>query len=189
MSKKTSMLNIGLNKSDNRAKNDFYSTDKFAIDALWKQDLLGDGAYWECACGMGNLSEQLIKYGFDVKSTDLYEYEYGESGIDFLKCKEIFEGNIITNPPFSKVNEFIEKGIQLASKKLYIFGRIQLLESMNRYERIFKRTPPLWVCPFVKRIKCYPLGVDKYQFSPMAYAWFIWDNEDDSNDTKVKWLI
>jgi len=73
-------LNIGLNKSDSRAKNDFYSTDPYAIDVLENQKLLGKGSYWECACGNGNLSKQLIKYGYDVHSTDLFDYGYGWGG-------------------------------------------------------------------------------------------------------------
>ena len=172
-----------------RVGNDYYTTDPLAIDLLEKYGLLKGGTYWECACGNGKLSEQLKKYGYDVVSSDLYDYGYGTVGVDFLKCKDKFEGNILTNPPFRQSTEFIEKGLQLASKRLYIFGRLQLLESQKRWKRIFRNAPPIWVCPFVKRIHCYPNNEPNLHRSAISYAWFIWDKEDDSNETKVKWLI
>ena len=63
------------------------------------------------------------------------------------------------------------------------------LETINRYENIFKKDPPILICPFVKRIKCYPNNEDTIKSSAICYAWFIWDNQVDDNETIVKWLI
>ena len=173
-----------------RADSDFYSTDPLAIQLLHDYDLLDDSNYWECACGNGNLSKKLIELGYNVpKNTDLYDRGYGEPNVNFLFENEVFDGNILTNPPFNLLTEFILKGLELAENKLYIFGRIQTIESVSRWEKIFKNNKPLWICPFVKRIGCYPNDDRSYKNRAVCYAWFIWDNKDKSNETKVKWLI
>ena len=140
--------------------------------------------------GGGSLSKELIRLGYDVPlSTDLYDRNYGISGIDFLHQTEVFEGNIITNPPFKQLTEFILKGLELTSNKLYIFARIQTLESIGRWDNIFKHYKPFLVCPFVKRIPCYPLGKTKKYGSAISYAWFIWDINNLNVDPIVKWLV
>lgn len=175
-----------------REKNDFYATDVSAIDLLEKHNLLVDGAYWECACGDGRLSERLKKYGYKVISSDLFSRGYGNcaTGVDFLEQEHGYE-NIITNPPYTLINDFLVKGIELAEHRLYIFARLQTLETIGRYNRVFKDNPPRFVCPFVKRIPCYRGGEDnpKFKQSAVAYAWFIWDNQDPTNRCEIKWLI
>ena len=174
-----------------REKNDYYSTDPLAVRLLDKHNLLDtDVPYWETAVGGGRLSKELKRLGYNVtKETDLFDRGYGDSGIDFFKCNEVFQGNLITNPPYSFINDWIVHSINLASNKSYIFCRIQTIETINRYERIYKNNPPVLICPFVKRIKCYRNDSKTAQPSAVCYAWFIWDNQVNNEDTKVKWLI
>lgn len=172
-----------------READDYYRTDPNAITLLKKHDLLIDDRYWECACGDGALSKELLKYGYDVYSSDLFDRGYGTVGIDFLKQTEKWNGSIITNPPFSLLEKFILKGLELAKNRLYIFARINTLESQRRYEKIFKDNPPLYVCQFVKRIKCHRVSYPNPKCFAISYAWFIWDRNDKSDDTYVKWLI
>lgn len=172
-----------------RAVNDLYTTHPKAITLLDKYGYLDKGViYWECACGDGALSEELKRLDYTVKSSDLFDYGYGESNIDFLKCNVQFNGDIITNPPFKLLTEFILKGLELSNQKLFIFSRLQTLESINRYENIFKNTPPRFVLPFVKRIPCYKAGDKTRGSSVTPYAWYIWD-KNYTGDTIVKWLI
>ena len=172
-----------------REENDYYKSDPKTISLLEKYGLLIDDKYWECACGDGALSNRLIELGYDVYSSDLFDRGYGDIGIDFLKQNKKWDGSIITNPPFSLLEDFILKGLELAKNRCYIFARINTLESKRRYDKIFKDNPPLYVCQFVKRIKCYRVNHPNPQCSAISYAWFIWDKNDDSNDTFVKWLI
>lgn len=176
-----------------RTTNDYYATSPQAITLLHKHHLLDKNTpYWECAVGEGNLSKELKRLGYKVElETDLYDYGYPEAttGIDFLKCKEKFDGNIITNPPYKQINKWIPHQNQLATHKSYIFARIQTIETIKRYENIFKKDPPILICPFVKRIKCYPNNKDTIKSSAICYAWFIWDNQVDNNEPIVKWLI
>lgn len=173
-----------------RERNDFYITDPLAIQMLHKYHLLDNNVqYWECACGNGSLSKELLRLGYDVYSSDKYDRGYGDVGIDFFECDNIFEGNIITNPPYNLINDWIVHSLDLASNKVYIFARIQTIETIKRYNRIFKNNPPVWICPFVKRIKCYRSIDTSINRSAVCYAWFIWDNNNSINETKVKWLI
>ena len=161
-----------------------------AITLLDKHNLLDKNVpYWECAVGDGALTKELRKLGYTVpKNTDLFDRGFGDSGVDFLKITDKFDGNILTNPPFNLLNEFIVHGLKLTDYKLYIFGRIQVLEGIWRWNNIFKNNKPSFICPFVRRIKCYPHSKE-LKGSAVCYAWFIWDNQDDNNECKVKWLI
>lgn len=188
---KTVFSNIGASNHSKleREKNDYYATDPLAVRLLDKYNLLDNQPYWETACGEGNLSKELIRLGYEVTSSDKYDRGYGNVGVDFFECNDVFQGNTITNPPYSFINDWIEHSLKITSNKVYIFGRIQTIETIGRYNRIFKNNPPLYVCPFVKRIKCYPNGDMTDKGSAVCYAWFIWDNTIDNEDTLVKWLI
>ena len=184
--------NIGASNHSNyeREKNDYYSTDPLAIKLLHKYGLLDNNVpYWETACGGGRLSNELIRLGYDVVSSDLFDRGYGDIGVDFFKCKEVFQGNTITNPPYSFINDWIVHSLKITSNKVYIFCRIQTIETISRYNKIFKDNPPVYICPFVKRIQCYRNDDTSLKSSAVCYSWFIWDNLIENEDTKVKWLI
>ena len=188
---KSVFSNIGASNHSKfeREKHDYYSTDPLAIRLLHKHGLLDKNIqYWETACGGGRLSNELIRLGYDVVSSDLYDRGYGDVGVDFFKCNEVFQGNTITNPPYSFINDWIAHSLKITSNKVYIFCRIQTIETVKRY-RIFKENPPLLICPFVKRIPCYKGESMSKNGSAVCYSWFIWDNTVDNEDTKVKWLI
>ena len=132
---------------------------------------------------------ELKRLGYNVvKETDLFDRGYGDVGIDFFKCNETFQGNTITNPPYSHINDWIKHSLNITSNKIYIFCRIQTIETLKRWE-IFKENPPVWICPFVKRIICYRNDDTSSKSSAVCYSWFIWDNAIENNETKVKWLI
>lgn len=174
-----------------REANDYYSTDESAITLLHKHNLLDkDLPYFETACGGGRLANELIRLGYNVtRASDLFDRGYGDVGIDFFDINEVFQGNLITNPPYSLINDWIAHSLKIASNKSYIFCRIQTIETINRYEKIFKDNPPVLICPFVKRVNCYRNDDTSFKQSAVCYSWFIWDNKDDTNETKVKWLI
>ncbi|MGL6119858.1 MAG: hypothetical protein ACRC0V_05070, partial [Fusobacteriaceae bacterium] len=65
-----------------REGNDYYATDPITIAQLFSQfkELSKDCLIWECACGEGSLSKELINEGYKVVSTDLIDREYGIGG-------------------------------------------------------------------------------------------------------------
>ena len=79
-----------------RENDDYYATDPRALEMLLELETFSENI-WEPACGGGHLSRVLEKHGYNVRSTDLVDRGFGESGIDFLKTETVFDGDIITN--------------------------------------------------------------------------------------------
>lgn len=97
---------------------------------------------------------------------------------------------IIMNPPYSTIEPFIIRALEIAEKGVLMLGRLQFLEGKNRYKNILKDNPPTDVYIYIDRIKCYKNGdeTDKSS-SAQAYAWFYW-NFEEKNITypKLHWI-
>lgn len=175
------------NHSDyERVNHDFYSTDPKAINYLLHYEKFNKNI-WECACGNGNLSKRLEKYGYDVLSTDIVYRGFGKGKVNFLKCHKKFDGDIITNPPYKYATEFVLKALELSKRKVAMFLKIQFLESQKRWLKLFKLYPPSTIYVFVKRINCYRNDDRSIKGSAVCYAWFVWDKEY-TGETRVRWI-
>lgn len=137
-----------------RSKTDLYSTPKDVTLALLKFLKLKRGSrIWECACGEGMMADVLKVYSnYTVLATDLHDYGYGISGIDFTVHPTVFGEWIITNPPFSFSAEFIDRGIWWLEE---IDGFAFLLKSQYWHAAsrlpLFKKRPPAYVLPLTWR--------------------------------------
>ena len=91
------------NHTDKERQNeDYYATDPKAAVLLLELETFSPNI-WECACGEGHLSKVFENDGHTVKSTDLMDRGFGETGIDFLSIDNLeWNGDIITNPPYKK---------------------------------------------------------------------------------------
>lgn len=111
--KKSTFVTLGAsNHSDiQRDNNDYYATDPKAVKMLLSVEKFNP-YIWECACGEGHISKELVKAGYKVWSTDLIDRGYGE-------VKDFFSFNtytredldIITNPPYRYAKEFVEHAL------------------------------------------------------------------------------
>lgn len=188
-----SSLMLAVNPNFEREKNDFYATDpkalEIAIDTLKSIGL--DKNIWECSCGQGHLAKVLNTYNYNVKATDLIARGFGQGNIDFLKCDEPWEGDILTNPPFKFAENFIEKSMELLTEghKAIFFLKIQFLESRRRKE-LFKKYPPKYVIVNSERQKCAKDGeFEKYckNANTQCWCWFVF--EKGFNDyPKIMWI-
>lgn len=182
------------NHSDkDRETNDYYATDPIAIDVL-----LNEGGVklshkvWECACGQGHLSERLKQYGYDVVSSDLIDRGYGIGGVDFLRTTKIWDGDILTNPPYKFAVEFIEHAMSIIKdgSRVFMFLKIQFLEGKAR-KRLFEKYPPKCIYVSSSRILCAKNArFDDMRAgggSAVAYAWYEWQ-KGYKGDTKIKWI-
>jgi hypothetical protein len=173
-----------------REANDYYATDPEDAELLLGIEEFSPNI-WECACGEGHLSKVFIDHGFNVTSTDLCERGYGDGGVDFLKCTEQFDGDIITNPPYKYASEFIEKALQLVpdGHKVAMFLKIQFIEGKAR-GKLFTRCPPKTVWVSRSRILCAKnadfAGMKAAGGSAVAYAWFVWE-KNYIGDTILRW--
>lgn len=163
-----------------REVNDYYATDGKAIDALLEKATLSH-KLWECACGAGDLSKKLVEYGYDVKSTDLIYRGYGIGGVDFLKCEEHFDGDIITNPPYKYAREFVEHALTLISdgRRVFMFLKLQFLEGKER-RKLFDRGELKTLYVSSSRILCAKNGdfdgMRESGGSAIAFGWYEFEN-------------
>ena len=187
------MIGASNHTDKEREINDYYATDPIAIDVLIK-DGKAEIAHkvWECACGEGHLSERLKQFGYDVYSTDLIERGYGKSGVDFLTYNGMWDGDIITNPPYAFAYQFVEKAIDVINKgnKVFMLLRINFLEGKKR-RQLFEQYPPKTVYISSGRILCAKNAeFDKMKAgggSAVAYAWFEWKKGFTGNPI-IKWI-
>lgn len=174
-----------------REVNDFYATDPKAMRELLKYETFNKDI-WECACGEGNLSEVLKEHGYNVFSTDLIDRGYPDMIMDFLKVEEglIFEGDIITNPPFKYTTEFILKALEAIPEgnKVAMFLKINYLSGKARYRDIYSKFPPQRVYVFSSRIACSKNNTtDGFKRGAIDYVWMIWEKGQYS-PTELKWI-
>lgn len=125
-----------------REVNDFYATPPDAVRLLLDRESFAPNV-WECACGQGHIAKVLEEYGYKVKATDLIDRGYGEGGKDFLVCDEHFNGDIITNPPYTLALEFVKHSLELIPEgnKVAMLLKIQFLEGKAR-KLFFDYAPP-----------------------------------------------
>ena len=158
--------------------NDLYETSECATLALLRVEQLPK-RIWEPACGRGAIVRVLRAHGHEVLASDLIDY--GDPTCfyrrDFLlehklpKCCEC----ILTNPPFSLAEEFVEHALELCPHVIMLL-RLAFLESERRSHildtgslariHVFRRRLPMmhrdsWTGPKAS--------------SAMAFAWFVWD--------------
>ena len=142
--------------------------------------------YMGVFCGARPLIRRIFEGGYNVKSTDLIDRGYGEGGVDFLKQTEIWDGDIITNPPYKYAQEFIEHALELVTDghKVCMFLKLTFLESQRR-RKMFEKYPPKTIWVSSSRIQCGKNG--KFEPSAVAYAWYVWE-KGYKGETIVRWF-
>lgn len=172
-----------------RERDDFYATDPKAVDCLLQGGAELNKNIWECCCGQGHLAERLKEHGYNVKATDLIDRGYGTGGVDFLQQTEVFDGDILTNPPYKYATEFCYKALELVNdgNKVFMFLRLQFLEGKSRYE-LFQKYNPKCVYISSSRLNCAKGGdFKKYKASAICYAWFEFQ-KGYKGITQLKWI-
>lgn len=184
-------VQYGISQKAEREENDYYATNPQAMIDLLERETFSK-KIWEPACGEGNLSEVLKAFGYDVFSSDLIDRGgYPDKVLDFLESNILFNGDIITNPPFKYTNEFILKALESVpvGNKVAMFLKLNYLSGKRRYREIYSQFPPYRVYVFSGRRACSknntPEGFKKG--GAMDYAWFIWE-KGKQGATDLKWI-
>ena len=187
----------GMSTIRERVEDDYYATPNSATEMLL-DNVKFIGNFLEPCVGGGHIAE-VIKtyypneciYGSDIVDrghpntliADFLTYDFLEQSFD----------NIITNPPYSLAQEFLEKGMEVINDngKIAMFLKIQFLEGNKRRE-MFVKYPPKYIYVFSKRQNPWRNGskVDekgKPWASTMCFAWFIWE-KGFKGDPIVRWL-
>jgi len=109
---------------------DDFQTPATAIKPLLNY-LKREWVIWEPAQGKGNLTRALISEGFKVIGSDILE------GKDFLAWQPEYYDCIVTNPPYSLKNQFLERVYSLQKPFAFLLP-LTTLET-DRRQRLFKK--------------------------------------------------
>lgn len=197
MSKNLKGTNLaGTSTTRERADEDYYATPCNSTEALLN-NVKFEGKFLEPCIGGGHISEVIKKYypNNEVIGYDLVDRGYPNTIVSDYLTNDFGEDkydSIITNPPYSLAQEFLEKSMSIINKngKIAMFLKIQFLEGVARKE-MFNKYPPKYVYVFTKRQNPLRNGspVDengKAWASTMCFAWFVWE-EGFSGEPIIRW--
>lgn len=158
----------GGNPKEKRSKNDYYPTPPEVTTALLDYlDLPKSCVIWEPACGENDMVEAIKNRGYSVIGTDIIY------GYDFLKEPLYNCDWIITNPPFTLSDQFIEKCAKY-EKPFALLLKSQYWHAKKRYN-VFLKYPPTVICPLTWRPDFNFKTRRKKNASPlMDVMWCIW---------------
>jgi hypothetical protein len=124
------------------------------------------------------MSVTLAHYFREVASFDVFDYSFGRIA-DFLKVKHADQSFdwVITNPPFRLGEEFINRSMKIARHGVAMLTRTVFIESVGRYERLFKSNPPSRFAQFTERVPMVKGRVDKRASTATGYAWLVWEKD------------
>lgn len=130
---------------------------------------------WEPACNRGFMCDALREYCDTVIASDIYDYGIYAEVRDFLWPTQSYDVDwVITNPPFRLAAQFIEKGLSVANQGVAMLVRTQFLESVGRYENLFKDQPPSTIAVFTERLTMVKGRLDPECSTATSYCWVIW---------------
>ena len=132
---------------------------------------------WEPAANRRFMARPLQEYFRTVMESDIQDY--GQRNVlDFLSIDENmrFKGVnwIITNPPFNRAQEFIEKAQRIANDGVAMLVRTSFLESVMRYQTMFMHNAPDVVAQFSERVPMVKGRCDPKASTATSYAWLVW---------------
>lgn len=185
-----------------RDKLDYYATPTAEVKNIL--DELGidfsNQTILEPCVGGGHMADGIDCYRYQNKirakciGTDIHDRGYQNSDEDWeLHCGpeyDFFSDDypyddadwIIMNPPYSVIEPFTIRALDIAKKGVIMLGRLQFLEGEGRFENILKFNPPTDVYVYVDRIQCWKDGLKPEGSSAQAYAWFVWDRSKNENN-------
>jgi hypothetical protein len=114
---------------------------------------------------------------------------YGDE-YDFLHDNYLIDEAdvIIMNPPYSTLEPFLIRALEIAKDKLIVLCRMQVLEGEGRYEKIFITDPPTHIYQYVDRIQCWKNGKKPNGSSAQGYCWLVWDRKNPTPAPVLHWL-
>lgn len=157
----------------------------------------------EPCVGGGHMAYGINKYiedngQFNVRriGTDIqdrgFENEYWETGYGFDFLADDYPHDktdiIIMNPPYSILEPFLIRALEIAQDKLIVLCRTQVLEGEGRYKNIFIDNPPTDIYQYVDRVQCWKNGNKPTGSSAQAYCWVVWDKNIKTEYPRFHWI-
>lgn len=182
-------------RSEARDSLDDFPTPPWATRALIEHVLddkaaLSKMVCLEPACGAGHMAKVLSEYFGEVRCADIHAYGYGEVR-DYLSIP--FETNscdwVITNPPFRLGEQFVLRSLKVARMGVAILARTVFIESVGRYENVFRITPPTKFAQFTERVPMVKGRLDRKASTATGYGWLVWEKDRASTGLpRLMWV-
>ena len=177
----------------------FYPTPPEATRALLSVERF-DGPIWEPACGKGHIARVLEATGHQVLATDLNDWHYGATGVDFLKDAHVRATraaaprlrHIVTNPPYGSglADAFVAQALKITAETGGKVAMLLNLASLAHEKRtaLWRAAPPARLYP-IAGVVCWPDPVRKppRHFLQNRYCWAVWDASSTAQTT-LAWL-
>ena len=179
-------------RTEHRDSLDNFPTPPWATRALVEHvigpEMAAGKAVLEPACGEGYMSRALAEYFDAVRSFDVHGYGYGYVD-DFLTSSwadESFDW-VITNPPFKAAEDFVARALPIARHGVAVLVRTVFIESVGRWQRLFRDRPCTTFAQFVERVPIVKGRVDPRATTATGYAWLVWDKLA-SEHARIAWI-
>jgi hypothetical protein len=142
----------------------------------------------EPACGAGHMAKVLKEYFCRVHCSDAHHYGYGDER-DFLTYPyEVHAVDwIITNPPFRLAEDFVLRALHVARQGVAILARTVFLESVGRYDGIFRHRPPTKFAQFTERVPMVKGRLDSKATTATGYGWLVWEKNVEG-PPRLMWI-
>lgn len=117
---------------------DFYTEPGWCVDLLLDAEKYL-GRVWDPACGNGTIGRAFERRNHPIRSTDIAPRPYAERMLDFLDAEDASytrADHIVCNPPFSLAEDFIRRGLRMATKSAAFLLPLKWLASDTR-QRFF----------------------------------------------------
>jgi hypothetical protein len=157
------------NRGAIRDPKDFYATPLTSFTPLIP--FLPRVPTWEPAQGDGRLVRAMVASGIEAVGSDLFPKD-GSEPIDFLKTGGHDYPCIVTNPPFSLAQEFIQHALDHA-EHVYMLLRLNFLGAQCRREW-WKQHEPNAIFVLSDRPKFCKNKHGKWSTDACEYGWFYW---------------
>lgn len=175
-----------------RQSEDYYATEPKAIELLLDEETFNPNI-WECAVGEWHLANVLKEHGYNVRGSDILQRGNPDTEIiDFLAYEGIWNGDIITNPPYKYAKEFVEKAMEIIpdGRKVAMFLKLTFLESKSR-KILFEKYPFKTLYVSSSRLQCAKNGdfetYKKGTGTAVAYGWYVWE-KGFQGAPQIKWI-
>lgn len=166
-----------------------FETPETPIRLILDRELLPPIVLDPC-CGRGQLAQAAQARGHITWATDLYDWGYGRTGLDFLASRyqdmlgelqaDAIDMGMLFNPPFSKACDFVEKAlVVLQVRKVVCYQRFAWYESRERRE-FWAAFPPNRIYVTESRWDCWRIDKppeERKGSRPYPHAWYVWERD------------
>lgn len=143
----------------------------------------------EPAANRGHMVRPLREYFAWVDAADQHDYGAGFPVQDYLFGRpHSVVGWTITNPPFRVAEEFIRQALASSESGVAMLVRIAFLESIGRYERLFRDTPPSDILQFTERVVMHRGRLAPEGSTATAYCWLVWRLPAPADAPRFHWI-